>query len=43
MNDKLFNKMRPQTLADVKGHSVVVEKVKRWFKNDTIPSFLLMH
>ena len=43
MNDKLFNKMRPQTLADVKGHSVVVEKVKRWFRNDTIPSFLLMH
>lgn len=43
MNEKLFNVMRPQSLSDVKGHKAVTDKVRRWIKNDSIPSFILMH
>lgn len=43
MKDKLFNLMRPQSLVDVKGHKVVTDKVKRWIKSDSIPSFILMY
>lgn len=43
MKDKLFNLMRPQSLADVKGHKVVTDKVRRWIKSDSIPSFILMY
>ena len=43
MNEKLFNVMRPKSLADVKGHTVVTDKVRRWIKNNSIPSFILMY
>ncbi len=41
MTDKLFNVERPMMLDSVKGHEVVVDRIRHWFETDSVPSFIL--